>query len=172
MTVDEKNLQAQPTIESLEALLHQETTTYRQVVDVMQAKRDVLVSGDYHQLPLIDQQLVVLGQKSLALEHDRMGLMQQMTNSESSLQQLILQLPMGDERKRLQEVRFQLMAVVEQIRLLNQDHRRLLNQSIKWVSETLRVVNTANVPEPASYQAKGIKPNASKPVQSTVVLDA
>lgn len=170
-----------PALEVLEDLLRRETQTYHQVIDVMRDKSQLIADGNYHELAQCDQKLLALGQSTIMLEQERIQLLQRYSQVDIPLNQLISQLgtdrSLSQQKNRLQETRLHLLEAIESIRLLNLDHRRMLTQSSKWVSETLKLVQVHNTPDSASYQATGKKvtkgkPNATNPIQSTVIRDA
>lgn len=164
------------TLNTLEALLSQETQTYQMVAGLMDEKKEVLVKGNYKQLPDIDQRLVQLGQQSITLEQERLLLMQQLGYPNQPLSQMVQELP-PPHQSRLSETRARLKDVVEQINELNQTNKRLLHWSIKWIEETVDVITNAVMPESASYTATGDKTknrkrHATQPTQSTFIHDA
>jgi hypothetical protein len=72
------------------------------------------------------------------------------------------------------DIRQRLSHRLRDIRILNQETDALLNLSIHWVRDTIRVITDACVPEAASYDAKGqsAKPSgyASKPSATTAAF--
>lgn len=162
-------------LKELETLLARETETYVLVAGSMRRKKELLVAGHYHDLPKLDQELAMLGQKSAYLEARRLALMESMGHTDTTLKQFIGHLD-PCQAKPFMDARQKLLRVVNEVRDLNRNNRKLLNLSIQWVQDTVEVIAQAVSPETASYDAKGKRsanPDKSGlPVQSTVIRDA
>jgi flagellar biosynthesis/type III secretory pathway chaperone len=162
-------------LNALRDLLAQETETYALVADCMKQKKDLLVTGRYHDLPRVDQELIALGQKSTHLEAQRIDLMSSMGYSNITLNQFTGYLS-PNQAKPFLDARQKLLRVVEEVRELNKHNRKLLNLSIQWVQDTVETIAKAVAPETASYNAQGKRGSSNDkpalPIQSTVIRDA
>lgn len=179
---------AEADVSGIEALLKQQTETYRQVVAVMQEKRDAIIACDHQKLTQADQTLVTLGHRSLQLEKERLDRLAEMGLPESTLSQLLSVVRAQNAQtgkplpvEPLTLARQQLNQVIEDVKRQNDQNRRLLDLSIQWIEKTVEVIARAIAPEGAAYNQQGnsynaisrkkVKnPYASLP-QSTVVRD-
>lgn len=164
-------------LSTLETLLTEQLESYRMVAGKLHEKKDSLVKGDYASLPNLDQELVILGQKTAQLEQLRMELMMQMGHPDKTLTQLIEGLSQT-EANRLKPLRDNLKQVLSQIQYENEHTQSLLDLSIQWIAKTVEVIAEALTPEGASYNRKGSRFKSStdnaNPINthSTIIHDA
>lgn len=172
-------------LKDLEDILARQTLTYQRVAEAMDQKRRILVSGQFNHLLTVDQQLGQLAQETLNLENQRLSVMTQAGIENATLGGLITEIRAKQIQTeseypvtRLEDARRQLNQVIQDVQALNVNNQKLLNLSLHWVEDTVRVVTNAVRPEGASYDAQGTKiKNRSKTnpystiPQSTFVRD-
>ena len=165
-------------LNTLEKLLAEQLETYRMVARKLYEKKDVLVEGRYTDLSHLDQELIVLGQKTAHLEQARMELMMQMGHADKTLTQLIKDFHGSDDARRLLPLRDDLRHVLGEIDSANHQTKSLLDLSIQWVAQTVEVIARAITPEGAAYNRQGgssrIRQDSTNPISthSTVIHDA
>lgn len=169
-------------LSELESVLARQTETYQLVAQAMGEKCRVLVEGDYQGLMAIDQNLGRLGQETLTLESQRLQLMESAGLKNATLGGLITQIRSQEVQTennypvaRLEDARRQLNQVIQDVQALNVNNQKLLNLSLHWIEDTVKVITNAVRPEGASYNATGAKLKSKNPYttmpQSTFVRD-
>ncbi len=163
-------------IKELEQILRQQIDVNRIIVDKMNHKKGILITGTIDQLPAVDQELIALGQKVANLEQKRIELMVSAGHQDKPLQEVIESLDIQYARALL-PLRTELNRVLGDVQALNRNNEQLLELSRQWISETFGLLKNLMTPEGASYDATGGKKAGTTEsvmgeIQSTIIQNA
>ncbi len=150
-------------IEELINVLEETTGCYRQLLDVANNKKDVIIKGDVPSLQtLTDQEQGVAG-RLLRLEKKRIELINDVclvTNKDPKTMTISKLIDMlakqEDEQKRLSDISHTMIEVVNLAKVANDLNRSLLNESIDFINYTVNAIQSSTeMPQNNAYQKKG-----------------
>lgn len=145
-------------LELLKSILDQEIESYGEVEQKMAEKNQVLIRGNASELSRLDRELIALNQRTIELEKQRIALMMNMGKPNHSLQDFINSLEIHKAAP-LIEARQRLHRVIDNVRDLNSQNKRLLEISLKWIETSVEAIAQMLTPQGASYDGKGDKNN-------------
>ena len=167
---------SQDQLNTLHATLKEEAAQYELAANKLVEKKCILLSNDPAGLPRLDQELLLLAQKTRQLERSRIEQMRDLGHGDLSLRQFIGTL---DPRrgKPFLDARTRLLKAVDEVSTLNRHNKELIQLSMQWIQDSVEVIAGLITPEGASYNAQGNKSRQPGQVhepapQSTVIHDA
>lgn len=167
---------AQPRLEPLESCLTRMMVLYEQLEQRMHEKRDAIIQGNLDNLLAIDTRVAQLTQETQRQEVQRLAMMPELGySSDCPLTIVIEEAANRDEQLRLKNLRNQLRLSVERVSTLSQSNQDLLNQSLRFVEQSMTMISELVSPAGASYSARGQQVNrhtvAEGLTTSTVCID-
>jgi len=150
-------------IEDLINVLEETTGCYKDLLDVANNKKDVIIKGNVPSLQtLTDQEQGVAG-RLLRLEKKRVEIVKDVclvTNKNPKTMTISILIDLlakqKEEQSRLRDVSERMLEVVNLVKIANDLNRSLLNETIDFINYTVNAIHSASeLPQSNSYQKKG-----------------
>ncbi|TCT14013.1 FlgN protein [Natranaerovirga pectinivora] len=150
-------------IEELINTLSEELDSYNQILEVTNAKTDIIIRGDVSALQEITEKEQNIAGRLARLEKKReshiedISLVININSKELSLTKLV-ELLKGQEkeRKELMDINNQLKETIEELQNRSEQNKALINQSLDLIDFTINAIRTSRVaPQTAGYENKG-----------------
>jgi flagellar biosynthesis/type III secretory pathway chaperone len=127
---------------------------YEKMEKLTDHKRELIVKGDVESLSELDKQIETVACHVLELEQKRVTLLERFATKDSRFSDFLMVLE-PELAKPLNELREKLMAVMANIKKMNEVNVYLINNSIKWIEHSVNTISNILSPECSAYNARG-----------------
>lgn len=144
-------------IEKLKQILSQELEITRKLLELSKRKRKLLLEKFSTELLTIVSEEEQLVTHLVTLEEQRRAATAELAGNPSlTLEQLLEHIKSADSKSDLWHLGTQLKDVGSQIRTINEENQKLLEQALELTQYTIKLI--AKIPGGATYAPKGSKP--------------
>lgn len=127
-------------------------------------KKAHIITGNAEALTQIDVNLIQMSRQLQHLEQARSLLLDSMGLNNYTLRQICSLMP-KDVIGNIRHLSLQMERIVNRVHELNQEHQQLLELSMSWIEQTVKVLAEATQPKEATYGNIAKNARISKPVQ-------
>lgn len=145
----------------LRAILEEELTVYQQMRDLALQKKKLLLEKFSSELQTIVSREELLIQRLIELEPERIVCVEKITGkADTNLDAAVEAVAESDGKSDLWMIGSQLREVVSEIKLLNDENQKLLEQALELTQYSIKLITKA--PADVTYSAAGKRPDGKR----------